>query len=149
MPLPNSANAGKGRQFQMHAARALAQHFGTPFRTEYSILIGHPAKAHKFDLASEDGRYVGESKNYSWTEAGNIPSAKMGFLNEAVFYLQHVAPEKRRFVVLRRDVRASTGESLAEYYYRINQHLLNGVFIIEIDVETKEVRTFGESNTFR
>jgi hypothetical protein len=32
---------------------------------------------------------------------------------------------------------------------RINQHLLNGVFIIEIDVETEEVRVFGEPNVFQ
>ena len=128
----------------MQAATVLSRHFGTPFFTEHSLAIGQPPKAHKFDLASENGSYIGESKNYCWTEGGNTPSAKLAFLNEAVFYLQHVPPGKYRFVVLRRDVHPTTGQSLAEYFYRTSQHLLNGVVVIEIDVEAGSVRTFGE-----
>ncbi len=67
------------------------------------IPIGRPAKGHRFDLVSEDGRYVGECKNYSWTEGGNVPSAKMGFINEAVFYLSWLPKSASRFVVMRRD----------------------------------------------
>lgn len=143
MPAPNSENTAKGRTFQKMAGEILTDYFRVTFYTEHSVTIGNPPKKHKFDLVSEDLRYVGESKNYCWTEGGNIPSAKMGFLNEAVFYLQHLPKETRRFVVMRRDIHPKRGESLAEYYFRINQHLLNEVFIIEIDTETKNVRTFG------
>ncbi len=136
-------NTGKGREFQQLASNILSHHYGVEFRTEYPIPIGSPAKEHKFDLVSTDLIFVGESKNYSWTEGGNVPSAKMGFINEAIFYLQHLPKEKKRFVVMRKDVDKKHKESLAEYYFRTNRHLLNGVFIIEIDVETKAVREFG------
>ena len=86
--------------------------------------------------------YIGECKNYSWTEGGNVPSAKMGFMNEAVFYLQHIARDKNRFVVLRKNVNQKRGETIAEYYFRANKHLLNGVFVIEIDDITGVVREF-------
>jgi len=143
MPEPNSMNAAKGRDFQKKAAEILKQHFKVGFQKEFPVPIGNPPKEHKFDLVSDDLQYVGESKNYSWTEGGNVPSAKIGFINEAVFYLQHLPKEKKRFVVLRRDVDAKHTESLAEYYYRTNKHLLNGVFLIEIDVETDTIQELG------
>lgn len=143
MPAPNSLNTGKGRDFQKMAVKVLSHYFKVGFRIEHPIPIGNPPKEHKFDLVSDDLQYVGESKNYSWTEGGNVPSAKMGFINEAVFYLQHLPSDKKRFVVMRRDVDEKHTESLADYYYRTNRHLLNGVFIVEIDVTTKTVRTLG------
>jgi hypothetical protein len=145
MPAPNSMNTGKGRDFQKLAAEILSSYFNIGFRIEYPIPIGNPPKEHKFDLVSDDRRYVGESKNYSWTEGGNVPSAKMGFINEAVFYLQHIPENIKRFVVLRRDVDEKHRESLADFYYRTNRHLLNGIFIVEIDVKTKTVRTLGDA----
>ena len=143
MPTPNSMNTAKGRDFQTKAAEILARHFKVGFRTEYPVPIGNPSKEHKFDLVSDDLYYIGESKNYSWTEGGNVPSAKMGFLNEAVFYLQHLPKDKKRFVVMRKDIDTKHTESLAEYYYRTNRHLLNGVLIFEIDVITETIRELG------
>ena len=143
MPLPNSMNTGKGKDFQQKAAEILSRHYKVSFRIEFPIPIGDPPKEHKLDLVSDDLQFVGESKNYSWTEGSNVPSAKMGFLNEAVFYLQHLPKEKKRFVVMRRDVDEKHKESLAEYYYRSNRHLLNGVFLIEIDLLNNAVHEIG------
>ena len=140
MPSPNSMNTKKGRDFQKLAAEVLSNHFQVKFSIEHVVPIGNPPKNHKFDLVSEDQYYIGESKNYSWTGTGNIPSAKMGFINEAVFYLQHLPKDKKRFIVLRRDVCEKHGESIAEYYFRTNKHLLNGVFIIEIDALTRDIK---------
>jgi hypothetical protein len=140
MPDSNSMNPKKGRDFQNLAARILSDHFQVAFLTEQVILIGNPQKKHKLDLISIDLRYIGECKNYSWTESGNVPSAKMAGLNEAVFYLQHVPNDKGRFIVLRKEVVDNHPESLADYFYRTNKHLFNGVFIIEIDVKTNKVR---------
>jgi len=137
-------NTAKGREFQRRAAAMLERYFRVGFRTEHRVAIGDPPKEHRFDLVSDDLQYVGECKNYSWTEGGNVPSAKMGFINEAVFYLSYLPRETRRFVVMRRDVDTRHGESLAEYYYRMNRHLLNGVFIVELDLETETVRRFGD-----
>ena len=143
MPEPNSMNTSKGREFQIKAAEILNQYFKVGFQIEFPVLIGLLPKEHKFDLVSDDQQFIGESKNYSWTEGVNVPSAKIGFINEAVFFLQHLPIEKKRFVVIRRESRTKHTETLAEYYYRTNHHLLNGVFIIEIDLETENVREFG------
>ena len=142
MPLPNSENTAKGKKFQNLAAKVLSLHFGTEFLTERKFPIGHPSKDHKFDLVSTDLKFVGESKNYSWTETGNTPSAKIGFINEAVFYLYHLPKDKNRFVVLRKAVHPKQKKTLAEYYFETNKHLLNGVFVVEIDEDSSKIRIF-------
>ena len=135
MPMPNSMNTAKGRDFQQAACAILREHFRCgKFKLDCPVLIGNPPKEHKFDLVCEDGRYVGECKNYSWTETGNVPSAKLAFLNEAVFYLLHLPGDVQRFVALRRDVHPRRRESLAEFYFRTDYHLLDGVKVIEIDL---------------
>ena len=143
MPLPNSMNTLKGTEFQKNASLVLTNYYNIGFRLEYPVPIGNPPKEHKFDIVSFDLRFVGECKNYSWAEGGNVPSAKIGFINEAVFYLQHLSEDKKRFVVVRRDVDSRHTESLAEYYYRINRHLLKDVYITEIDLGTGNVREIG------
>ena len=140
MPPDNRLNTGKGRSFQVKAADILSQQFGVNFLLDFAIPIGTPAKPHHFDLVSEDLQFIGECKNYSWTEGGNVPSAKMGFVNEAVFYLSFLSPEKQRFVVMRRDVHPQKHESVADYYHRTYRHLLGEVFIIEIDLERETAR---------
>jgi hypothetical protein len=66
-----------------------------------------------------------------------------GFINEAVFYLQLLPQEKKRFIVMRRDINAKHQESLAKYFFCTNRRLLNGVFLIEIDVVTKKIQELG------
>lgn len=143
MPPANNLNPARGREFEGLASKILNEYYQVVFYTGYAIEIGNPTKKHKFDLVSTDLKYIGECKNYSWTETGNIPSAKMAFLNEAVFYLQHLINTQNRFLVLRKDMHERHVETLAEYYYRINRHLLNGVFIIEIDIANNSVKTIG------
>ena len=143
MPSINQLNPERGRTFQKRASDVLSQHFGVEFHIDYPIAIGTPPKKHKFDLVSIEQRYVGECKNYSWTESGNIPSAKMGFVNEAVFYLLHLPRGVHRFVVMRRDTHPKHSETLAEYYYRIYSHLLDDVFVIELDAETGDLKELG------
>lgn len=129
----NSENPSRGAAFQRLAGEALSKHFGVHFEIDQGLLIGNPAKQHKFDLVSSDGRYVGEAKNYSWTVSDNVPSAKMAFTNEAVFYLLHLPATIKRFVVMRKDVSPKRGETLATYYLRTNRHLLGGIGLIEVD----------------
>ena len=143
MPPANNLNPARGREFESVASKVLGDYYHVVFRAGNAIEIGDPPKKHKFDLVSTDLRYIGECKNYSWTETGNIPSAKMAFLNEAVFYLQHLKDATNKFLVLRKDNHEKHSETLAEYYYRINRHLLNGVFIIEIDITNYSVKTIG------
>ncbi len=140
MPWDNSENPAKGRTFEHQAADAMAAWLGVPFHIEVPTPIGDPPKHHKFDLVSHDGRFVAECKCYSWTETGNIPSAKMGFVNEAVFYLSHLPAGTERFVVLRKDEHPRRTETLADYYHRTNRHLLGGVRVLELDPVTMSLR---------
>ena len=96
-------------------------------------------------MASKDKLIVGEAKNLTWTESGNMPSAKMGFVNQAVFYLSFLSPATKRFVVMPRDIRPKTSEPLGDYYYRTCRHLLGGVLIIELDTASRYVRILNES----
>ena len=146
MTKQNSDNPRRGREFQELAAHVLEDHWAVPFELEVPFPIGDPPKQHKFDLASEDRKFVGESKCYSWTESGNMPSAKMAFVNQAVFYLSHLPHGITRFVVMPRDIRPRTGEALADYYYRTYRHLLNGVLVVEIDTVSRDVRILNDAS---
>ena len=141
----NKDNPRKCKEFQERAAKILGEHWNVEFDLEVPFLIGKPAKAHKFDMASSDRKIVGEAKCITWTESGNMPSAKMAFTKQAVFYLWHLPAFTKRFVVMPRDIRPKTGEALADYYHRTYKHLLNGVLVIEIDVSSKTVRILGKS----
>jgi hypothetical protein len=139
----NSLNTGKGREFQRVAADFLGKHFSVEFRLDEAMPIGNPPKLHRFDLVSVDSRYIGECKNYSWTETGNMPSAKMAFMNEALLYLSLAPAETYRFIVMRLDRHLRRTESLSAYYYRTYLHLLNGVYIIELDEKTGTIVELG------
>ena len=134
MPFPNSENPKKGKYFEEKVRQALRGIYKTDF-SKQSITIGKPPKAHYFDLVSEDKSVIVECKNYSWTEAGNVPSAKMAFINEAVLYLSHAPKGVKKIIVLRRDNHPRTKESLAEYYVRTRYHLLEEICVMELDTD--------------
>jgi hypothetical protein len=136
----NSLNPGKGRTFQEAAREMLSKYFKCELHCDHPIRIGNPTKIHEFDLASSDLKYVGECKNYSWTRTGNIPSAKMAFLNEALLYLSHLSPQGVRFIVMRRDSHAKRPETLADYYSRTYRHFLSEIQLLEIDLESETIR---------
>ncbi len=139
MPLSNSENPKKGKAFEENVKQALEKKYHTSFRTQ-SIKIGLPPKSHNFDLVSENGDIIVECKNYAWTETGNIPSAKTAFLNETILYLSHVPSQSKKIIVLRKDTHPKRKESLAEYYVRTYYHLLNGVVIMELDIDNMNIR---------
>ena len=145
MPYDNSQNTGKGHLFQVQAAEMLSNHFNVVFQPDFAMKIGNPPKEHRFDLVSIDLRYVSECKNYSWTESGNISSAKIASINESVFYLSFLPKDIIRFVNMRKDVHPMRKETLAEYYYRTNSHLLGDIFIIEVDLESKAIKEIGRA----
>lgn len=136
------SNSAKGKAFQIAAATFLGQHFGTQFQIEQPIAIGIPPKQHRFDFVSRDLGYVGEAKDFAWTEGNNVPSAKIATINEAVLYLQHLPQATVRFVVMPRRTHPKRSESVAEYYFRTYQHLLDSVRVIEIDLASGTVHEF-------
>lgn len=142
-PIPaNHLNTGKGKLFQARAAEILGAHLGVTFREDHALPIGNPSKPHRFDLVSDEEppRFVGECKNHGWTVSGIVPSAKLAFLNEAVLYLSHLPEGTVRFIAMRMDRHDRRNETLTEYYYRTYRHLLKGVRLFEIDLESGELR---------
>lgn len=144
MPLSNSENPKKGRDFEDKVRQILEDKYKMSFKMK-SINIGLPPKAHNFDLVSEDGNIIVECKSHSWTESGKIPRAKMAILNEAVLFLSHVPTNSKKIIVLRKDNHAERKESLAEYYVRTYFHLLNEVVIMELDINNMLIKEVGRN----
>ena len=138
----NSENPHVGRRFQDLAKDILSERFHTAFDAEEAIPIGEPPKGHKFDLASKDRSIAVECKCYTWTDSGNVPSAKLMGLDEAVFYFSFLPAETKKILCMKKAVFPGRAETLAEYYVRIHGHLLKDVSVWEIsdDKTIKEIR---------
>ena len=139
----NEENPKIGKEFQKLACKRIADYFGISFGMEKPLLIGKPPKSHKFDCVSTDGKIVVECKCYTWTDAGNVPSAKLMGLNEAVFYMSYLPDDVTRVLCIKRATHVKKAETLAEYYCRIDGHLLNDIKILEID-EFGDIRVVKE-----
>lgn len=96
----NSQNPGIGKAFEIAVIKWFENEYKELFESNCSISIGNPPKAHRFDVVSKDRKIVAECKCYTWTETGNVPSAKMGFVNEAAFYLSFI--DSDTFIVMKK-----------------------------------------------
>ncbi len=134
-PNPNELNTAKGRTFQIKCGSALKAHFLQEFDLEVplSAVGGRP---HKFDLASRDRRIVAECKAFCWTRPDFlIPAAKIATLKEAVHYLRSQSGAQRRLLMMQKDVRPRTGETLASYFVRLNENVLGDIIVLEMPLE--------------
>ncbi|MCR4645290.1 MAG: hypothetical protein K5695_07765 [Oscillospiraceae bacterium] len=141
--MSNSDNPKNGAAFQRAVQLYFIKEYGVGFELEKKIPIGEPAKDHKFDIVNSDQHIVIECKRYTWTETGNVPSAKMGFTNEAAFYLSFLPDTFKKYIVMLCSHHTKRNESLAEYYYRTYRHLLGAIQIAEFDPETNGFRIIG------
>ena len=142
----NSENPKNGATFQRQVQNWFIRRYGQGFELETKIPIGDPAKDHKFDIVNLVKKIAIECKRYTWTETGNVPSAKMGFTNEAAFYLSFLPDEFEKYIVMLRSYHAKRNESLAEYYYRTNKHLIGKTKIAEYDPESDELFIIQNKN---
>lgn len=144
--MSNSDNPKNGAIFQRMVMDWFQKQCGPGFELEKKIPIGAPQKDHKFDIVNSNKRIVIECKRYTWTETGNVPSAKMGFVNEAAFYLSFLSDSYDKYIVMLKSHHPKRQESLAAYYYRINRHLLGMIKVAEFDPESKELRIIGSKD---
>ena len=146
----NSENPHVGRQFQELVKTVLEDAYCTAFEQEASIPIGKPAKDHKYDLANRDRSIVAECKCYTWTDSGNVPSAKLMGLDEAVFYFGFLPQGTKKILCMKKATYQGKTETLAEYYVRVHGHLLGDVFVYEIsdDGTMREIRSGSTEKTF-
>ncbi len=140
----NSENPKVGREFQEKVKRWFETNTKSMFELERPIFIGNPAKLHKFDIAEKFETIVIECKSYTYTISGNIPSAKLTNLNQAVFYFSLLPAQTEKILVMAYAVHPKRRETLAEYYYRINRHLLSDVKVLEFNIEANEMRKIND-----
>ena len=145
--MSNSDNPKNGAIFQRQVCDWFQAEFHKEFELEKKLLIGDPAKEHKFDIVDRDNTVAVECKRYTWTETGNVPSAKMGFTNEAAFYLSFLPDSYDKFIVMLYSWHEKRKETLAEYYYRTNRHLLGGIKVAEFDPEKNQMRIISGDTT--
>ena len=138
--MSNSDHSRIGAFFQKQVMKWFHDKYGIEFELEKKIPIGEPPMDHKFDIASEDGRIVIECKRYTWTKTGNVPSAKLRSVNEAALFLSFLENVEEKYIVMLKTHHPNKSESLAEYYYRTNGHLLRGTKVAEFDPKEKEFR---------
>ena len=141
--MSNSDNPRNGAMFQRQVRDWFEKQYGTRFELEVKIPIGKPAKDHKFDIVNLDKKIAVECKRYTWTETGNVPSAKMGFTNEAAFYLSFLPETYEKYIVMLYSFHEKRKESLAEYYYRTNKHLIGNTKVAEYNLEKDELHIIG------
>jgi len=137
----SESNAHVGRDFE----KRIQEYFknrGVPLKLGVTIPIGiSRKKLHAFDLGSDDEKILVECKAHRWTEGGNMPSAKVSVWNEAMFFFYVAPPGYRKLLIVSRDLNSKTEETLAEYYVRINSHLIpEDVEVWEYDESNKEMR---------
>ena len=131
----NSENPIVGKAFQRQVRNALEKKFKQQFYEEVAVDIGNPPKPHCFDVISEDGRIIVECKCYTWTTTGNVPSAKIATLDEAVLYMHNVPAVDKKIIVLNRAYHDKRQETLADFFLRMKGHLLKDVLVWEFDGE--------------
>lgn len=145
----NSENPKVGRSFEELTARLLSDHFQVNFDLNISMPIGDPPKGHRFDCVSVDHKIVAECKCFTWTTTGNVPSAKMGFANQAAFYLSFLPDSTTKIIVMKKFVHTKRTETLMEYYDRTYRHLIKEIWLFEIDEANERIRVVKEGKSVR
>jgi hypothetical protein len=140
----NSQHSEIGKNFEIAVKKWFEDKYKKHFANNISFNIGNPAKPHRFDVVSEDKLIVAECKCITWTETGNIPQAKITSVNEAVFYLSFIT-NANTYIILKKSEHLKRTETLAEYYHRINQHLLGNTNVLEYDNENGIMKKIGNT----
>ena len=137
----STSNTQVGKDFET-AAQTFFAAKGITLIRDVSLPIGiNGKKPHRFDLGDPDKKVIVECKSHTWTEGGNVPSAKMTTWNQAMYFF-HAAPSGyRKIFFALRDNSTKRGETLAEYYLRTYPHLIpEDVEIWEYDEKGKRGR---------
>ena len=124
----------KSKDFEEKVKIKLEDSYKVKF-TSKSILIGNPPKNHKFDLVSEDNKIIVECKDNSWSKTNKTPHGKIKSMLTDILYFLKGPKDSQKILVLKRYYNEKLKETLAEHFVRINKHLLEGIEILELDVE--------------
>ncbi len=137
----SKSNTHVGKEFESLVKNYFSSK-GVPLQKNISIEIGINGKhPHNFDLGDHKGKILVECKSHTWTEGGNVPSAKMTTWDQAMYYF-HASPEGyRKILFVLKDYSEKRQETLAEYYIRTKPHLIpNDVEVWEFDENRKDAK---------
>jgi len=128
------SNTFIGKEFE-EAAKTFFSTKGLLLQKGISINIGISGKKpHNFDLGNFDERILVECKAHTWTESGNVPSAKMTTWDQAMYFFYATPIGYRKILFVLKDFSPKRQETLAEYYIRTKSHLIpSDVEIWEFD----------------
>ena len=118
------SNTQVGRDFEAKAQVFFAQQ-GLHLTHGMAVEIGiNGRKLHNFDLGDEQKKVIVECKSHTWTEGGNVPSAKMTTWDQAMFFFYAAPSGYRKILFVLKDFSRKRNETLGEYYIRTNPHLI-------------------------
>ncbi len=118
------SNAHVGRDFEVKIQDFFARQ-GLSLTPAFAVSIGiNGKKSHAFDLGNANEKVLIECKAHTWTEGGNVPSAKLTVWNEAMFFFYAAPPGYRKILIVLHDFSSRRNESLGEYYVRTYSHLI-------------------------
>lgn len=143
----SQSNAEAGRALEQVAKSFFASQ-GIDLQIGHTLLLGHGArkKGRAFDLGCDRQKVLVECKSLKWRHGGNVPSAKISVLNEAMFYF-HLAPEEYRKILFMLHHKCDRrGVTLAEYYLATYGHLIpSNVEFFEYDEEKRAVKALNRA----
>ena len=140
----STSNTEVGRDFE-EAAHIFFEASGIKLTRGFLAPVGFRVKKdHKFDLGSEEPPILVECKSYTWTAAGNSPSAKIRGMNEVMLLFSVAPPHYRKILFVLKHLHLRSKVSLAAHYIKNQGHLIGpGVEMWEFDLDAKQgVRVF-------
>lgn len=118
------SNTQAGKDFE-RKTKALFSKQGLILKEDLSIQIGiNGKKAHSFDLGNHDKKFLVECKSHTWTEVGNIPSAKITTWDQAMYFFYAAPSGYRKVFFVLKDWSPKKQGRLASYYVQTKEHLI-------------------------
>lgn len=141
MAQKGQSHVAEGDAFRDLCRKVLERDLGVRLEIEYPILLGQPAKQHRFDLVSlPDREWFVECRSLSWRRDGGVPNGKLSGLSEPLGWLRLLPPGPRKVLCLRRAQHQHGCETLADYYVRLHRVHLAEVGLAEIDSIRETIR---------
>ncbi len=135
-----SSNTKVGSDFECLTLKHFIESLPT-LQRPFWLPIGHIVqKEHKFDLGCVKEKVIIECKSHTWTEGGNVPSAKLTTWDQAMLYFFLAPRSYRKIFVVKKNVKPKTNETLAAYYLRTHRHVIpDEVEFWEIDEKKNSI----------
>jgi hypothetical protein len=133
------SNSHVGREFESKIQSFFANQ-GVHLLANVKIPIGiNGLKPHSFDLGNIEHKIIVECKSHTWTESGNVPSAKMTTWNQAMYLFYATPTGFRKIFFVLKAYSPKRKQTLAEHYIHTNSHLIpKDIEFWEFDESTEE-----------